>query len=937
MTGHSPRTLTIALCVLAMTVVVAIHATGVWRGYHQRIAQETSLARATARALAEQVQETLRLVDAGLTDIAGRAAGRDFADPATGATIHAALVDWQLRSTATLAIWLTDATGTLRLSSSDAAPPPADFGHRRAIREALKGASGLVIGDSVIGTARLAKDRPIINLARAIVAGDGTVEGVVAATLSIDQIEATHRTIPLPADSAITTIAPHGTILTRTPWDPSYLGMNVRDAPLLAELASDAPQGTFRAVYPSDGVERIGAFDTIEPHGVTILVGLATAEVLRPWWKSLAWTSTHVALILAAIGGLTATALKSFGGSERALVDRERRQRIIAAVSERLIGASSLPTLGDILTSGVESLVPGARASVLWGQGALPAPATTTVLPLESDEHKVRGELRLAFADGRPLTAEDEAVVDQLARVATTTLRKLDLLEERRRALEGELRSRRALAASHAEIEAIFASISDAVISLDREWRFTYLNPKASELLRRTVDELLGQNVWTAFPAARETPLQRVCEDAKQSGEAGGVEFYYAPLASWFAARVFPRSDGLTIYFRDVTDRIHADAELRQAQKMDAIGQLTGGIAHDFNNLLTVILGNLEMLQESPDLAAEDRGSVDLAVRASEQAAQLTAQLLAFARRQPLDPRPVDVQELVDAWRAVLERTLGPGIGIETHVAPDLIPAQVDPVQLQNALLNLALNARDAMDGKGVLRIEVRERQVGAGSGIPAGRFVEIRVTDTGRGMTPEIRERAFDPFFTTKSQGRGSGLGLAMVYGFARQSGGHALLESTPGNGTTVTLLLPGARDAATSPARNASVRPAVGDETILLVEDNPDVGSWLRRALEGLGYTVIEAGEGTQALDLLRKNPNVALLLTDIGLPGDKNGLELAEAAIGARPGLRVLFASGNAAAALGAEAMLPPGARFLQKPIHLGDLARGVREALDAPLEP
>jgi signal transduction histidine kinase len=391
-----------------------------------------------------------------------------------------------------------------------------------------------------------------------------------------------------------------------------------------------------------------------------------------------------------------------------------------------------------------------------------------------------------------------------------------------------------------------------------------------------------------------------------------------------------------------IAQREKVEEALRQAQKMEAIGQLTGGVAHDFNNLLQVILGNLERL--APRLrgtGADDelRRLIDAASRAAARAATLTQRLLAFSRRQPLMPTTLDVNRLVVGMSELISRTLGEAIRTETLLSGNVWRVSADENQLESALLNLAVNARDAMPSGGRLTVETRnvtldEAYAGSQDGVQPGDYVQIAVTDTGTGMTKDVVERAFDPFFTTKGIGQGTGLGLSQVYGFVRQSGGHVRIYSEPGQGTTVKLYLPrqpamAAREATPMPA---PVPRGVSTETILVVEDEPDVRVFARDTLRGLGYGVREAGDGKQALDIIEHEPKVRLLLTDIGLPGGLDGRELADEVRRRRPDLKVLFTTGYAHDATMRNVGSGTAVELLSKPFNAAELARMVRTALD-----
>ena len=375
-----------------------------------------------------------------------------------------------------------------------------------------------------------------------------------------------------------------------------------------------------------------------------------------------------------------------------------------------------------------------------------------------------------------------------------------------------------------------------------------------------------------------------------------------------------------------------AEEALRQAQKMETIGQLTGGIAHDFNNLLTVILGNLERVQSrTRGVQPELERMSTRAIEAGRRGAELTRRLLAFGRRQPLSPRAIDVDRLVEGMTILLQRSLGETIDLK--VVPSGVFAHADPGQVESALLNLALNARDAMPRGGSLTIRTGRSRLEGDDALsaeaPTGEFVTITVTDTGEGMTRETRERAFEPFFTTKEPGQGSGLGLSMVYGFAKQSGGHVVIDSEVGCGTTVTLYLPPATGETTA-AAESSAAPAEplprGRETILAVEDDADVREYVVALLRDLGYRVLEASTARDALALLDAEKPPELLYTDVVLPGGMSGRELADEARGRFPSLRVLYTSGYTASAALADDSI------LVKPYRKEDLAHAIRASLE-----
>ncbi len=393
-----------------------------------------------------------------------------------------------------------------------------------------------------------------------------------------------------------------------------------------------------------------------------------------------------------------------------------------------------------------------------------------------------------------------------------------------------------------------------------------------------------------------------------------------------------------------IEERAKVETALRQSQKMDAIGQLTGGIAHDFNNLLQIIIGNLEILQRR-DLVVHEEGQRMLASasRGAERAATLTSRLLAFARRQPLNPKSIDVNKLVTNMSELLRRTLGEGIRIETVLGGGIWRVAVDVNQLENALLNLCVNARDAMPNGGMLTIETAnsflDEAYAVAHGTKQGQYVVVAISDTGTGMSRDVLVKAFEPFFTTKDIGKGSGLGLSQVYGFTSQSGGHAKIYSEVGEGTTVKLYLPRLQsDEQSADTATAAQKIPRGsrDRHILVVEDDEDVRIHALASLRELGYTVIEAIDGSVALQILDARNDISLLFTDVGLPGGMNGRQLADEARRRQPGLPVLFTTGYARNAIVHQGRLDPGVELITKPFTYADLAATVHRIIGAKQE-
>jgi PAS domain S-box-containing protein len=513
----------------------------------------------------------------------------------------------------------------------------------------------------------------------------------------------------------------------------------------------------------------------------------------------------------------------------------------------------------------------------------------------------------------------------------------------------------RQLADTEQRFRLLVESVTDyAIFMLDPTGNVVNWNPGAERIKGYRRDEIVGQHFsrfYTSEDRAEKVPFSAL-ETAGRRGKYEAEGWRVRKDGSRFWASVVINAvrdaDGKLIGFakitRDLTERRAAEQQLRQAQKMEGIGQLTGGVAHDFNNLLTVIIGNLDALQRHLRDNALDverlKRSADNAMRGARRAESLTQRLLAFSRQQPLQPKPIDLGRLVAGMSDMLRRSLGERIFIETVLAGGLWRVEVDPNQLEVAILNLAINARDAMPSGGRLTIETAnvflDREYAAGqSELVPGQYVMVAVTDSGTGMTPEIQAKAFDPFFTTKDVGHGTGLGLSQVYGFVKQSRGHVQIYSEPGQGTTVKIYLPRLHAEAAAEPDVAPEKPVRGaaDETILVVEDDPDVRASTVEMLEDLGYRVLAAANGAAALELLAAHPEIRLLFTDVGLPGGMNGRQLADAARAQRGKLKILFTSGYARNAIVHDGRLDAGVELISKPFAQAVLAARIRDTLDA----
>jgi PAS domain S-box-containing protein len=486
-----------------------------------------------------------------------------------------------------------------------------------------------------------------------------------------------------------------------------------------------------------------------------------------------------------------------------------------------------------------------------------------------------------------------------------------------------------------------------AIYMLDADGRVANWNTGAERLKGYRAEEILGRHVsifYTAEDRAAGEP-ERTLGIAARDGkfEKDGWRVRKDGTLFWAGVHIdaLRDPDGRLVGFakvtRDITERRNAQealerarSALAQSQKMEAIGQLTGGVAHDFNNLLTVILNNLDLLRDDTGQPRERR-LIESAQRAAERGARLTQQLLAFARRQSLHPEPADINALIGGFETVLRRACGETIALHFALAPEAAVSLIDGPQFESALLNLVVNARDAMPAGGALTIATTVAELAPAHMPPTdvrpGGFVVVSVRDTGEGMTPEVLGRAVDPFFTTKEVGKGTGLGLSQVYGFVAQSGGHVELESEAGHGTTVTLYLPRSTAPAARAVR-AAVEPSVKATTVLLVEDDPDVQVAAREMLRVLGCTVLTAGDAHGALDILKRGADVDVLFTDVVMPGGVNGIALARAARELRPDLTVLLASGYPRGVLAEEHGLRGQFTFIAKPYRASELAETLK---------
>jgi PAS domain S-box-containing protein len=535
--------------------------------------------------------------------------------------------------------------------------------------------------------------------------------------------------------------------------------------------------------------------------------------------------------------------------------------------------------------------------------------------------------------------AQDYIIKGQLKRLVPAISRELQDAAVRRERTRANAKLQQLSRAVEQSANLVLVSNVDGIVE--------YVNPKYLEIMGYSADEVIGRDFSFWMREAEDNGESKLFKTIRAGhdwhGELENLRKDGKPIHA--LATVSPIKDdaGRITHFisiqEDMTRRHEVEEQLRRAQRMEAIGQLTGGMAHDFNNLLSIIIGNLDLLQEEVGNQPKAKRLIDAALRASLRGGDLTKHLLAFARRQSLKASTFTVNGLVKGMADMLQRTLGEQIDIRMALDDGIWPVLADATQVESACLNLAINARDAMPSGGQLTIETKNVHLddvyaNANAGVTAGEYVMLAVSDTGTGISSDVLERVFEPFFTTKEMGKGTGLGLSMVYGFARQSGGHVKIYSEVGHGTVVRLYLPRSNTGVTVNTPVKAVEPdnIAVTGTILVVEDNAEVRTVVVTQLRGLGYSVIEAEDAASAINFLKAGQPIDLMFTDVVMPGGVTGLDLGRQANEIRSGLPVLYTSGFAEASLRNNAQFTAARdNLLTKPYRLSELAKKVREMI------
>ncbi len=934
------RAVLIALAAIFAVSVAAMMGLQINRAYHEAVEQGFRDVRNLANTLAQHTHQSVLGVDLVLQGLTAPELVPVLLDPQRQTQAYGILRSRARILPGVLGLMVLTADGRIFNSSNDL--PHIDMSARPEFL-ALRDGADVVLSPPTMGKGGTSKDRPVIVMSRRIESPDGKFLGTVEASISIDYFLEFYGNLDIGSRGVIGVVRKDGVAVIRYPFQESLYGRPQNTSPIYQAYKKTAGQGELLSTYVSDGIDRLTAYRDVADIDVFVSVGLAVDDVLAGWRRSASIEGAAGAALILLMASLVYMANRFLTAREAARQNVTARLNQLAASSADIAAIHTGAGLVDGMRRMVQELIPGGQADVRFGTARVgvghdvaAAPQQITV-PLQTKGGRVLGTLHVARPDGPPLTDQDVAVLMQLATIGTVALENVELLADSQRLTAQAERARAEEAEARRRIEDVFATMSEGVYTLDRKGRFTFLNDNAVMMLLRPREELQGRVWWEVYPHMRESELRAVFTQVveKQASAEYVLEYETHEGTQWMDVRVFPTKDGCSVYIRDITQRIDTESKLRQAQKMEAIGQLTGGIAHDFNNLLTVVLGNIDMLVESLHTNPRMKHVAEVARDAALRGATLVARLLAFARRQALAPRAVDVNALTRNLEDLLRRTIGEAVTVIMKRAPDLWQANIDPTQMENALLNLALNARDAMPAGGALTIATSNAHLDPDAGEdapPPGDYVLVEVRDTGTGMSEDVRSRAFDPFFTTKPVGQGSGLGLSMVYGFVRQSGGHVRIESDVGKGTAIRMYLPRAGAAETlAPAPAVATPTPAGHETVLLVEDDELVREHLSVTLQALGYAIIPCATGREAIDIVSGGAQADVLLTDVVLGGGMNGHSVAEKIKELRPDMPVLYMSGYTEDAIIHEGRLDPGIHFISKPFRRQEIARKLRDVL------
>jgi PAS domain S-box-containing protein len=940
----------------------------------------------TAALLRDYTAARLELYEQALKDVAPQIDPEQLTNPDAAAAVYATLNRKRAATSGVFQFSVTDQNGILRFSSESNAPGPVDISNRPLFQPIRTGnTDDVYITPALKGEFGVAKGKWVFIASRRLEHPDGSFAGAVHAVVSLNDFSPIFRTLDLAENAVIGLFHLDGTLMLRQPDRDDMIGKKYNDTAFMQMVQKNPARG----VVELKAAERYQVYERVGTSPLIIYMGVAEDDLLASWRNSIATMVVEQGALTLLVAFLTLLAVN--GLKRRARMDDEYQSRLtrLTEVTSELMSCLDQDVLVKRAVQAARTVVPSHQAVTYFnaigraehglhavslsdkyakwrnynaprnGSGiyrlimetGVPMRMTQAELerhpawrgfgaekehhppmngwlamPLRAQDGHSVGIIQLSDRMDGEFDATDEALFSQFARVLSISLQNIRMLEETQAAAADARMARD-------EMEKVFASTSDGVVMFDSEMRYIFVNDVFCRIAATPREKLIGLK-FTDRPNhdARILAKLRECRATGKTTEFENSFRGPDGVARWVEVKAFPVDDKISIFVRDVTEKRVSEQKLMESQRMDAVGRLTGGLAHDFNNMLAVILGNTEMLLTKLSDHAQIR-SAELIRTAAKRGADVISRLLSFARRQPLDPKALDVSAVVRDVQSLLRRSLPENIGFEFVHAAGLWRANADLAQLENVLVNLVINARDALPDGGKVTIEASNVHLDGSyateAEVPPGQYVLLAVSDTGVGMAPEIAAKAFEPFFTTKPVGKGTGLGLSMVYGFAKQSGGHVRLYSEEGQGTTVKLYLPRAQGVSevVAPVEELQTVPG-GTETILLVEDEDMVREFVQLMLTDLGYRVIAHRDAEGGWNEIVAGLKPDVLLTDLILPGDMNGRQLAEKVSKMRPGISILYMSGYTENAIVHHGRLDPGVNLLSKPFRRYDLAVKLR---------